>query len=165
MLRRPLLIGLLLLGVWLSPAPSVGADAPARCQPAATSTTVQGTFPATLPFPLLQAAVVGLTGSYEGHVVFQPLAAGPPALAEGCKESSRFTLTNFTGRLIATLPQLGQVTVLDTGTQPINATLTIHFGTEPNKPILTFRSDRPVTTIFGTVQFIQIVGGQVVQAR
>jgi len=162
---RLFLTGVLLFAALLGPVPAAAAPPSVACGPAATTTRLAGTFPATLPFPQLQATLVGLTGSYTGHVVLQPVAAPPPALAEGCQENSHFVLTGFTGRLIATLPQLGTVVVLDTGPQPINATLELHLGAESNRPLLTFRSDRPVATIFGVVQFVQIVGGQVVHSR
>ena len=157
---RRLVIGLVLMGALLGPATARAAESP-LCSPPATQQTVAGTFPGTLSFPALHATLVGLTGSYTGHIGFEPIAAPPPALSDGCKENSRFTLTGFTGSLTATLPGVGTVVLLTT--QPITASLSLHFGTEPNKPILTFRSDRPVLLGTTPVQVIQIVGGELVQ--
>ena len=136
-------------------------------------------FPFGLPIlnsPLLQASVVG-TGTYEAHIVFEPILAPPPAISDGRKEDSRFTVRNFQGRLFVAGPVAAQLglrqfpnPILAT-TQATNANLEVHFGPGPNRPMLTLRSDVPV--IFFPpggqppvlVRVLQIVGLQVIASN
>lgn len=157
---------------------ALAAPLPPPCGPSATPFHLAGTFPATIPIlgsPLLQAAVDGITGTFRGHVVFEPLAAPPPALSDGCKEDSQFTLEGFTGSVTATGPLAlelfgsSSATVLLT-TQSTNAKLQVHFGTEPNNPQLTFRSDVPVLFLvppgqFVPVRLVQILGLQIITIK
>jgi hypothetical protein len=157
---------------------ALAAPLPPPCGPSATPFDLAGAFPATIPIlgsPLLQATLDGITGTFSGHVVFEPLAAPPPALSDGCKEDSQFTLEGFTGSLTATGPLAlelfgsSPVTVLLT-TQSTNAKLQVHFGTEPNNPQLTFRSDVPVLFLvppgqFVPVRLVQILGLQIITMK
>jgi hypothetical protein len=156
-----------------SPSAALAADPP-LCQPPASISNLGGTFPGA-PLvalnrpPDLQVAMIGQTGSWEGHVVFQPRPSPPPALSDGCQENSRFTITGFTGTLVMSgtvaSDLFGFSPVIVTATQPTDASLQVHFGTQSSRPLLTFRSKTPVNTIFGPVRMLQIVGGQVVHAK
>src|SRR6266540_399848 len=82
------------------------AAGPSACQPRRFQ--LSGDFSLTPVLPILsnsgspvQATLVGTAGTFQGHVVFQPVAAPPPAISEGCKENSRFTVTGFAGALVA----------------------------------------------------------------
>jgi len=181
---RAILIASLALGV--SPRWATAA-APPECAPPATRSAFDGTFPATIPVlnsPLLQAVVAGTTGTAHGNILFVPKAALPPAISDGCKENSRFVVTDFLGQLTLTnvsgaplpfgpitLPQDVPITVLATlPNRPINARLGVHFGLEPNEPVITFRSDELVLFLPGTplereVRILQIVGAEVIQLQ
>lgn len=159
------------------------AATPPECAPPATRSPFDLTFPATITVlnsPLLQAVIAGTTGTAHGDILFVPKAAPPPAISDGCKENSRFVVTDFLGQLTLTstvplpfgpitLPPGVPITVLATFTgQPINARLGVHFGPEPSEPVITFRSDEPVLFLPGTpleqpVRILQIVGGEVIQ--
>jgi NAD(P)-dependent dehydrogenase (short-subunit alcohol dehydrogenase family) len=69
------------------------------------------------------------------------------------QENSRFSITDFTGTLTiagALATQLfGFSPVAVTASQPTDASLQVHFGTQPSRPLLTFRSRTPVTSPFG----------------
>ena len=77
------------------------AAAPPLCAPPATQGVLAGTLspPSLLPIlssPLLQAFVIGTgTFTFEAHIVMEPIPAPPPAISDGCKEDSRFTVHNF----------------------------------------------------------------------
>jgi hypothetical protein len=134
------------------------AATPPACAPPASQTTLSGTFAtSSLPIltsPLLQVQLVGASGTFQGHVVLEPIPAPPPAVSDGCKEDSEFLVSNFTGSLVATGPAVGPVPLVLVATQPINARLQVHFGPEPSRPLLTFLSDTPVQGSLGTVQFV-----------
>ena len=171
-MRQRRLAGSAFLLVMLAQFASGGvahAASPPLCTPPATQSTLAGAFagfPLTvLNSPLLQVQLLGASGTFRGHVVLEPVPAPPPAVSDGCKEDSNFTLSGFTGTLVATGPAVGPVPVNLTATQPIDASLHVHFGPEPSRPLLTFQSDTPVQGSFGTVTFVQIVGGQVVVSR
>lgn len=157
---------------------ALAAPLPPPCGPSATPFDLSGAFPATIPIlgsPLLQATLDGITGTFQGHVVFEPLAAPPPALSDGCKEDSQFTVEGFTGSITAIGPLAlalfgsSPATVLLT-TQSTNAKLQVHFGENPNNPQLTFRSDVPVLFLvqpgqFVPVRFVQIIGLQIITIK
>jgi len=161
------------------------AAAPPFCQPPATLTTIP---PTTLTGPLpilgsplspLQAFVLG-TGTYEAHIVFEPIPAPSPAISDGCKEDSRFTVYNFQGTLFVAGPVATQLyppplppcpcPILST-IGPTNVSLQVHFGPEPNRPMLTLRSDVPVLFFppgglpSVPVRLLQIVGLQVIASH
>jgi len=151
------------------------AATPPTCAPPATQFDVAGTLSPTTPFPILsnpnsplQAALIGI-GTFQGHVVWQPLTA---SLSDGCQENSRFTVEGFVGSVVIMGPLAvtkfgASPFVLLSATQPTNASLQVHFGDQPSKPVLTFQSDQPVT-FFGLpagpvqVQLVQIVGLDIV---
>jgi hypothetical protein len=171
-MRQRRLVGSAVLLVILAPFASGGmayAASPPTCAPPATRSTLAGAFagsPLTvLNSPLLQVQLLGASGTFRGHVVLEPVPAPPPAVSDGCKEDSTFTVSGFTGTLVASGPAVGPVPVILTATQPIDASLHVHFGSEPSRPLLTFHSDTPVQGSFGTVTFVQIVGGQVVASH
>jgi hypothetical protein len=166
----------------------VAAADPSTCPP--TQETVSGSFTTTpvLPIlnhpPLLQATLAGSAGTFQGRIIFQPISVPPIVISDGCQENSRFTVQGFVGSLTLTGEAVRSITQAAFGidstqlqlqaTEPINASLQLHFGTQTSKPLFTFQSDRPVTVQVlvgttlvpvGTVQFVQIVGGQVVQVR
>ncbi len=105
---------------------------------------------------------VGASGTFQAHVVLEPIAAPPPAVSDGCKEDSEFVVSGFTGSVVATGPAVGPVPLVLVAVQPISASLQVHFGPEPSRPLFTFRSDTPVQGSLGTVQ---IVGGQVISIQ
>jgi hypothetical protein len=156
----------------LAPTAAVAA-VPPDCAPPATPSTLDGAFPAPplsiLNQPALRVTLAGLTGTFHGHIVFQPRTAPPPALSDGCQENSRFTINDFTGMLSVSGPlatQLFGVSPFQAlASQPIDASLEVHFGVQPSRPLLTFRSKQPVQTSFGPLRFLQIVGGQVIHAE
>lgn len=160
------------------------AAEPPECAPPVTRSPFDLTFPATitvLDSPLLKAVIAGTTGTAHGDILFVPKAAPEPAISDGCKENSRFVVTDFLGQLTLTsaaplpfgpitLPPDTPITVLATFTsQPINARLGVHFGPEPNEPVITFRSDEPVLFLPGIlnqpVRILQIVGAEVIQLQ
>ncbi len=170
------------------PSSSLAAAAdPTSCPP--MQQTVVGTFSATpvlpiLNHPLLQATLTGAAGTFQGHIVFQPIPVPPSAISDGCQENSQFTVQGFVGSLTLAGDAVRALTQTAFGvessllkletTQPINASLQLHFGSQSSKPLFTFRSDQPVTVQVlvgstfvpvGSVQFVQIVGGQVIQVR
>ena len=157
------------------------AAAPPLCQPPATPTILAGTLNPFVPLPiltspLLQVFVVG-TGTFAAHIVMEPIPALPPAISDGCKEDSRFTVNGFMGQLCVlgftavqlNLPQCPSP-LLST-TQPANISIVVHFGTEPSKPLLTLLSDAPlnyfpqVGQLPVQVRFLQIVRLQVIASH
>lgn len=155
------------------------AATPPQCAPPATPVNLAGILSPISPLPilnspgLLQAFVLG-TGTFEAHIVFEPIPAPPPAISDGCKEDSRFTVYNFMGTLFVAGPVAQQLglpqypnPILST-IQSTNASLEVHFGPEPNRPMLTLRSDVPVLFFPPgglppvPVRLLQIVGLQVI---
>lgn len=173
MKKAHVIVTVLVLVLALSaPKGALAAQLP-PCGPSATVSDLSGAFPAEMTIlnsPLLQATLVGFTGTFTGHVVFTPLSAPPPAVSDGCKENSRFTAEDFTGVLFASGPvalQLfgGSPFPVLVAEQPTDLSLQVHFGTEPNKPILTFRSTEPVLFLGQPVRFVQIIGLQIVASQ
>jgi hypothetical protein len=156
----------------LSPTAALAA-VPPDCAPPASESTLTGVFPAPplsiLNQPALQVTLTGTSGSFRGHIVFQPQAVPPPGLSDGCQENSRFTISDFTGTLSVSGPLAAQLFGVSPfqaiATQPIDASLEVHFGTQPSRPLLTFRSKQPVQTSFGPLRFLQIVGGHIIHTR
>ena len=139
--------------------------APPTCEPPASHFELTGAFPGTVPAfttPALQATLIGTSGTFEGRGVFQPKSAPPPAISEGCKENSQFTVTAFQGTLLVQGAAFGPVALATFPGQPTDARLSVHFGPEPNKPVLTFRSKEPVSLGGVPVRSVQIVGGEIV---
>ncbi len=107
---------------------------------------------------------VGHSGTYEGHVVIEPIEATAP---EGLKEDSWFNVTGFHGSVcLATTPPLCAVTF-----SPVDAWISVHFGDEPNKPVATVlvtSGDLRLILPWGVsdpLKLMKIVGGEVVQLR
>src|SRR5262245_45896140 len=78
---------------------------PAACPP--TQETVSGDFSVipVLPIlnhPLLQATLTGTAGTFQGHIVFQPIPVPLSAISDGCQENSQFTVQGFVGSLTLT---------------------------------------------------------------
>jgi hypothetical protein len=141
------------------------AATPPACEPPASRFELTGAFPGSVPAfttPALQATLVGTSGTFAGRGVFQPKPAPPPAISEGCKENSQFTVTDFQGTLLVQGAAFGPVSLATFPGQPVDARLSVHFGSEPNKPVLMFRSDEPVSLGGVPVRSVQIVGGQIV---
>lgn len=176
-------LALALSGFVLAPA-AVPGVALAQCEPPAHRGVRTETFPAVITIldsPLLHVQLVGFGGSGSGRIIWQPIPAPPPAVSDGCKENTRFTVENFQGVMIATnrtgapltvgpitIPAGAVPVVVLATTEPIDASLLVHFGParEPNKPMVTFRSDKPVLFLPGTpaqtsVRFVHLVGGAV----
>jgi hypothetical protein len=145
------------------------AATPPVCAPPASQTSLSGSFSNSsltiLNSPVLQVQLVGASGTFQGHVILEPIAAPPPTVSDGCKEDSEFVVSGFTGSVVAAGPALGPVPLVLVAIQPINARLQVHFGPELSRPLLTFRSDTPVQGSLGTVRFVQIVGGQIISTR
>ncbi len=157
---------------------ALAAQAP-PCGPSATQFDVAGSLTPGTPLPILsnpasplQVALVGIAGTFQGHIVFTPLSAPPPAISDGCQENSRFTVEGFIGSVVVTGPLAGALFGADphfllSTTQPTNASLQVHFGPQPSKPVLTFHSDPPVLFFPQAgqpgvpVRFLQIVGLEV----
>jgi hypothetical protein len=141
------------------------AETPPTCEPPASHFELAGAFPGTVPAfttPALQASLIGTSGTFEGRGVFQPKPAPPPAISEGCKENSQFTVTDFQGTLLVQGAAFAPVALATFPGQPVDARLSVHFGPEPNKPVLTFRSAEPVSLGGVPIRSVQIVGGQIV---
>jgi hypothetical protein len=155
--------GLLLLMIAASGRVALAATPP-TCEPPASHFELAGAFPGTVPAfttPSLQATLIGTSGTFEGRGIFQPKPAPLPAISEGCKENSQFTVTDFQGTLLVQGSAFGTVALSTFPGQPVDARLGVHFGPEPNKPVLTFRSNEPVSLGGVPVRSVQIVGGQI----
>jgi hypothetical protein len=164
------LLALALAVAVTGPGTARAAATPPACNPPANVFDVAGTLAPTTPFFILsnpssplRAFLLG-TGTFQGHVVWQPITA---ALSDGCHENSRFTVEGFTGIVFVEGPLATTLFghspfPLLVVTQPTTASLQVHFGDEPSKPVLTFRSNRPVLLLGQPVQFVQIVGLEII---
>jgi len=164
------LLALALAVAVTGPGTARAAATPPACNPPATVFDVAGTLAPTTPFFILsnpssplRAFLLG-TGTFQGHVIWQPITA---ALSDGCHENSRFIVAGFTGIVFVEGPLATTLFghspfPLLVVTQPTTASLQVHFGNEPSKPVLTFRSNRPVLLLGQPVQFVQIVGLEII---
>jgi len=159
--------GLIVLMIAAGDGVALAATPPA-CAPPASHFELAGAFPGSVPTfttPALQATLIGTSGTFEGRGVFQPKSAPPPAISEGCKENSEFTVADFQGTLLVQGSAFGPVALSTFPGQPTDARLSVHFGPEPNKPVLTFRSKQPVSVGGVPVRSVQIVDGEIISVK
>ena len=82
------------------------------------------------------------------------------------KENSQFTVTDFQGTLLVQGSAFGPVALATFPGQPTDARLSVHFGPEPNKPVLTFTERKRALSLGRVpVRSVQIVGGEIVFVR